>query len=146
MSRNRKNCQFQRILIGYDGSEQSERALEAALTIACASDSRVEILSVVRPSEPSKRPQPFATVEHARKNFEQKLQRISEAACGNGIQVTSEIVIGHPAEQILQRAQEIHADLVVVGQHGASKLEEITLGSVSERVMAYAECPVLVTR
>jgi nucleotide-binding universal stress UspA family protein len=64
----------------------------------------------------------------------------------NGIQVSSSIAVGHPAEKILECAQKIGADLVIIGQRGASKFEEISLGSVSERILGYADCPVLLTR
>jgi nucleotide-binding universal stress UspA family protein len=146
MTENRRNCQFHRILIGYDGSEKAERALEMALAVASASDAKVDILSVVRPPEPLNQAQAQETIDTGRKHFERALRRISEAARSNGIQVSSSIAVGHPAEKILECAQKIGADLVIVGQRGASKFDGISLGSVSERVLAYAHCPVLLTR
>src|SRR5262245_42697933 len=53
---------------------------------------------------------------------------------------------GAPAAGILTRAEESGADLVVVGSHSASRLERFLLGSVAERVVRYAHCPVLVAR
>lgn len=55
------------------------------------------------------------------------MNRIFETANHNGIDVTTEIVIGHPAEQILLRAEHLKVDLVIVGQRGASNLEGIGL-------------------
>jgi nucleotide-binding universal stress UspA family protein len=146
MTENRRNCQFDRILVGYDGSEKAERALETALGFASASDAKVEILSVVRPPEPLNQPQAQETINAARRHFEEVLRRISEAVSSNGIRVSTSIAVGHPAEQILECAERISADLVIVGQRGASEFEGISLGSVSERVLAYAHCPVLLTR
>ena len=145
MSLNRQNCQFRKILVGYDGSQISERALESALALAVRADSEVEILSVVRPPEPVNTLKRAGFVDRAREQYERTLRRISDAVTSNSIRIRTLVLIGHPAEQILERAGEIDADLIVVGERGASKLGE-GLGSVSEIVLAQASCPVLVTR
>ncbi|HET9620815.1 MAG TPA: universal stress protein [Kofleriaceae bacterium] len=54
--------------------------------------------------------------------------------------------IGKPADEILQLAREIGADLILVGTHGRTGLAQLVLGSVAERVVREAECPVLVAR
>ncbi len=54
--------------------------------------------------------------------------------------------IGSPEEQILGLAEEVSADLILMGTHGRTGVERIVLGSVAEHVMRHAECPVLVTR
>lgn len=143
---NRQNCRFHRILVAYDGSEQSERALETALAFTSASDAEVEILSVIRPPEPSNQPTAQKAIDDARKHFERALRRISEAVARNGIQISTSVAVGHPVEKILECAEKTGADLVIVGQRGTSDSEGISLGSVSEQVLACAHCPVLLTR
>lgn len=138
--------QFRRILVGYDGSQESERALEAALAIANAINSRVEVLAVAEPSEPTIAAGPRALIGGARKHYDKGLRRIAESASQNGIQVETAIAVGNPAEQILKRAEQGHADLIVVGRRGTTVFEKLVMGSVSERVLRYAPCPVLVTR
>jgi len=53
---------------------------------------------------------------------------------------------GDPAEQILRVANEIHADLIVMGTHGRTGLERLLMGSVAEQVLRQAPCPVLTVR
>jgi len=54
--------------------------------------------------------------------------------------------IGSPAEEILRLAGEAHADLIVLGTHGRRGLSHFLLGSVAERVLRQAPCPVLTVR
>jgi hypothetical protein len=54
--------------------------------------------------------------------------------------------IGKPAEEILRIAAEVGADMVFIGSHGKTGIERVLLGSVSERVVREAKCPVMVVR
>lgn len=60
--------------------------------------------------------------------------------------VRIEVVAGDPASEILRRARTHGIDLVVVGTHGRTGLKHLVLGSVAERVVRQAPCPVLVVR
>lgn len=142
----RRDGFFRRILVGYDGSSSAEKALEAALAMASSLGSTVDVLSVVQLPEPATLPDLHAMLDGAREHYEKELRRIAQAANGNGIRLETDVAVGHPAEQIIQRAAQIRADLIVIGHRGVSKFEKLILGSVSERVLAYAHCPVLVTR
>jgi nucleotide-binding universal stress UspA family protein len=53
---------------------------------------------------------------------------------------------GAPANEILQAAEELHADLIVMGSRGWGQLKAMLLGSVSEHVLHHATCPVLIAR
>jgi nucleotide-binding universal stress UspA family protein len=55
-------------------------------------------------------------------------------------------VVGTPAKRIVERAKEVKADLIVIGTHGRTGLGHLFLGSVAERVVRTAACPVLTTR
>jgi nucleotide-binding universal stress UspA family protein len=142
----KSNGFFRRILVGYDGSSSAEKALEAALAIASSLGSTVDVLSVVQLPEPATLPELHAMLDSAREHYETELRRIAQAANGNGIRLETDVAVGHPAEQIIQRAEQIRADLIVIGHRGISKFEKLILGSVSERILSYAHCPVLVTR
>lgn len=64
----RQNEHFRRLLVGYDGSPESERALEMALAIAQSLDSKVLVLSVGRPPEPATSPELHAALDEAREH------------------------------------------------------------------------------
>jgi nucleotide-binding universal stress UspA family protein len=58
----------------------------------------------------------------------------------------SEAVVGRPFMEILGYAKDRHVDLIVIGTHGRSGLRHVLLGSVAERVVRKAPCPVLTIR
>ena len=57
---------------------------------------------------------------------------------------TGEVVLGEPVDKIIEIAQEKRANLIIISTHGAKGLEKILLGSVAERVLKQAHCPVLI--
>jgi len=57
---------------------------------------------------------------------------------------TGEVVLGEPVDKIIEIAQDKRADLIIISTHGAKGLEKILLGSVAERVLKQAHCPVLI--
>jgi nucleotide-binding universal stress UspA family protein len=142
----KRNGNFHKILVGYDGSKESEKALEVALAIANTMDSKVEVLAVAQPPEPPTAVEMEAVLDDAREHYDKALRRIADAAKENGIEIETAVAVGHPAEQIIRQAERGLADLIVVGRRGLSALEKMVMGSVSERVLRYAPCPVLVTR
>jgi len=131
--------------VGYDGSQESEKAFQVGLSMANALDSRLEILAVIQPGEPATSVSAHDALEHARKHYELALRKIVEAANGHGANVETSIVVGHPADEIIKRAEQSRSDLVVVGRRGTSSFKNLDMGSVSEHVLAHAPCPVLVT-
>jgi len=72
------------------------------------------------------------------------LKNAVEKARGQGLVVQTDIAVGHPAEQIIHRAELDGIDLIVLGRRGRSMIARMMLGSVSERVLRYAHCPVMV--
>ncbi len=137
---------FRRILVGYDTSAQSHKAAAVALSIAACMDSEVLLFAVARPPEPATSVELSAVLDDAREHFEQGFKSIESEAMKNGIRLTTQIAVGHPAEQIIHRAEAGGIDLVVLGRRGTSLFEKWILGSVSERVLRYAHCPVMVVR
>ena len=60
------------------------------------------------------------------------------------VRVEHRLENGDPTREVLRVAQEVHADLIVLGTHGRTGLSRLLMGSVAEQVVRYAECPVLV--
>jgi nucleotide-binding universal stress UspA family protein len=142
----RRHGVFRNILVGYDGSSQAEKAAALALSMAETMDSHVLLFAVARPPEPATSVEVHAVLDDATEHYQEGFNRILARAREKGIAVETEIAVGHPAEQIIHCAETRKVDLVVLGRRGTSRFEKWILGSVSERVLRYAHCPVMVIR
>jgi nucleotide-binding universal stress UspA family protein len=135
---------FETILVAYDGSPQAQRAIELAFSVAEAMGSRLLIFAVIRPPEPAARAELNAVLDDAREHYEQSFVQLRERAKRRGVELETEIEIGHPAEHIVHRAEQTHTELIIMGRRGISSFQRWMLGSISERVLRYAHCPVMV--
>ncbi len=82
----------------------------------------------------------------ARDAVQKQLYALVSKAARAGVRATSLIVVGSPHEQIVRAARLKRADMLVIGTHGRTGLGKLLLGSVAERVLATAGCPVLTVR
>jgi nucleotide-binding universal stress UspA family protein len=139
-----RNHRFQRILVGFDGSSQSQKAVDVALSLAECLGSSVLLFAVARPPEPSTSVELEAMLDDAREHYEEGFKTILEKAREHDLKVQTAIAVGHPAEQIIHRAESEGVDLIILGRRGRSIIARMMLGSVSERVLRYAHCPVMV--
>lgn len=137
---------YRRILVGYDGSAASRKALDAALELAAMHGAELYVLSVARPSEVGDDVETEAVIEHSRQYHRRLLAELKAPVATKGVKAHYEIAVGHPAEQIIYHADQRHADLIVVGHRGRSKFSRLLLGSVSKQVTEHAGRPVLVVR
>ncbi len=78
-----------------------------------------------------------------RDQLTQALDKLLEPAARVGVRVHAEVMDGEPVKRILQRAEAIPADMIVMGTHGHGGFERLVLGSVTEKVLRKATCPVL---
>lgn len=138
------NPHFRRLLVGYDGSKESEKAVDVALSFAASVDASVLVLAVARPPEPSISVELEAVLDDAKEHFEEGFKKIRELAKGHDIELQTATAVGHPAEQIIHRAEVDGIDLIILGRRGRSMISRMMLGSVSERTLRYAHCPVMV--
>ena len=83
-------------------------------------------------------------LDDAREHYEQSFVKLRTKAQEQGVDLETAVAVGHPAEQIIRRAETDHVDLVLLGRRGMSRFEKWIMGSISERVLRYAHCPVLV--
>jgi len=142
----RRRSQFKRILIGFDGSSQSEKATEMGLSLAQSLDSKVLLFVVARPPEPATMVELSAMLDDAREHFEEKFEKVAQRAKDLEVELETDIAVGHPVEQIVHRAEADRVDLIVLGRRGMSRFEKMIVGSTSEKVLRYAHCPVMVVR
>ena len=135
-----------KLLVAYDGSKQSEKAYNMALDLATRLGVPMIVLSVARPPEPPVAVELQAVLDSATEYYEEHFKCMKEEADKLGVDVTFQVKVGHPAEQIVHMANEEKADAIVMGHRGESFLQRWLLGSVAKRVMSYAHCTVMVVR
>ena len=137
---------IQTILVGYDESETSKRAFTHALELARRFRAKLMVVAVVRVPEPAIFAEVEGIIDNAQEHFKESFRVLTEQAQAGGLMIETEVVVGHPAEQLVHLAEMRHVDLIVVGSRGVSRMKRWMLGSVSERVLRYAHCPVTIVR
>jgi nucleotide-binding universal stress UspA family protein len=135
----------QHILVPVDFSAPSEQALAYAITMAQKLQARLTLLHVIYmpPLAGSDLATQMGAIEEAAQQAaEACLQRVRDA----GLAVEHIICQGVPWQEIVQKAEDTGADLIIMGTHGRTGLQHVLLGSVAEKVVRLAPCAVLVTR
>jgi nucleotide-binding universal stress UspA family protein len=128
--------EIHRILCPSDFSEASAHAVDLAIALAEASKARIVGLHAVSPLT--------STIETTvMDECRGRMRACFEPATKAGITVDVEIELGLPINRILDRASSLPADVIVMGTHGTSGFEHFVLGSVTEKVLRKARCPVL---
>lgn len=137
--------EIRRILCPVDRSETSGRALDYALMLSRwydASLTAIEVIWIsVPPTTGASAPPVLSAAQLA--EFSRELSRFVEARTPAGYPVSTRIEHGPVVRQILHDALELPADLIVMGTHGHGGFERLLLGSVTEKVLRKAPCPVL---
>ena len=151
MTLEQETAGFERILVPTDFSAGSERAWAVARQLAGRLGAELILFHVVVEA-PLYSEGPFTT-KHARSVFSKArewadttLGEWTAAATASGLRARSIVGTGAPHEAIIATAGLEHADLIVVGTQGRSGLDRALLGSVAERVIRLAPCPVLAVR
>ncbi len=142
---------FGKILTAIDFSENSEYAFDYALTLAKQFDGELTIMHVINePVDLRGFYVPHISFEQLEKEIEEGANKMMEKFCGTRLgdftKFTTTIVSGIPYEEIIRKAEEIGASLIVVGTHGRTGLDHLIFGSTAERVVRSASCPVLTIR
>jgi nucleotide-binding universal stress UspA family protein len=135
---------IQRILVAYDGSPHAEHAMNVSLSMAGDMKAKLFVISVIRPPEPAESAEFHAVVDEGREKYEKSYIPIRELAKQKDIELETEVVVGHPAEQIIHMADKMQASVIVMGKRSHTILHRWMIGSNSERVLRYAHCPVMI--
>jgi nucleotide-binding universal stress UspA family protein len=142
---------FQKILCPTDFSAPAEAALVAALEVAHHFHSTLHLVHVVA-ALPTTRSDPnysfhvpeYEAALHA--EAREKLESIAAGIRAQGLSVEYAIGHGHAGREIVRMATELGVDLIVIATHGETGWRHVIFGSVAERVVRLAECPVLIVR
>jgi nucleotide-binding universal stress UspA family protein len=140
---------LRKILVAFDGSEQAYKAFDFALDMSrlCPGAApEIIVISVAQPPEPIDIVEMDAVIDSATQHYEELFKGLEIDAKGRNIEIKTEVVVGHPADQIVRYAKEKNSDMIVIGQKGKSKIETWLLGSVSKRVATYAPCTVTIVK
>ncbi|MER3426513.1 MAG: universal stress protein [Pyrinomonas sp.] len=137
---------LERILVAFDGSEQSRKAFELGLEIAGRFRAKLFVISVIQLPEPATSVEIAELLDHEREHLLSEAAHLQKRADHLGIEFEAHIAAGHPAEQIIRHAEDCRADMIIMGRRGRTRVTRWILGSISERVLRYAHCPVTVVK
>lgn len=131
-----------KILYPTDGSETAKAALEFAIDIAKAQGGKIIVLSVAE--KVGTLTGEWEVLKKSLLGFAEDFARqAAKEIRKRGIKVETRTEIGKPAEVIVSVAREISADAIVMGTHGWTGLVRAVIGSVADRVIRHASCPVI---
>ncbi len=144
---------YAKILVATDLSESSEPAMRTAIELGRRLGAEVTVLHIAEPAYPANHwfvphigddAEALSTLiarelETARTRLQQQLEAL-------GGEPKMMIRVGRPAHVIVETARELGFELLVLGTHGRKGIEHVILGSVAERVVRTATCPVLTVR
>ncbi len=142
---------FKNILVGYDGSEPSMKALKKAIEFAKSCGGKLHIVGVVRPFEFAAidyiSPEEIEEYEKEEISKEEKfLKEAREIAEENGVESITVVREGEPAEELMSYADENGCDLIVVGHRGVGGFKRMILGTTAGNLVKYANQSVLVVK
>jgi len=141
--------EIREILVPVDFSEASARALETAIELARKFHARLHLLHCY-PVHPLTHtdgvPLPEGLDRDLRRAAQQRLFEWGEKANAAGVSVVEHLSPDSAVEAIVEQAEEIGADWIVMGTRGLSCVRHVLLGSVAERAIQHAPCPVLTVK
>lgn len=140
------NFRLKKILVPVDFSDRSRKALQYALGMAEEFQAELILVHVVQPYPiVTEMPGTMAELQaQLEKNAFSQLAKLNDSI--KGVASRGLLQTGQPVHHILKVALEEDVDLIVVATHGRTGLAHVVLGSVAERIVRHAHCPVLVVR
>jgi len=143
---------YQHILVPIDGSETSMVAMKEAIKLGKALNSKITVVQVMA-LDPFiadvyvKTGQTNDLIERTRTYLLDILQQAKQEFTNEGLTVETKLLEGFVVhEEIIQAAQDLNADLIVMGSHGRTGVRKLVLGSVAQKVLGESHIPVLIVR
>jgi nucleotide-binding universal stress UspA family protein len=137
------------ILCAIDHSPSSRQAFGYAIALAKWQSARLSLLEVIEDAPPpgvSRAPKSDRVPNETRRALERDLRRVLAARRASDVKVEILMRKGKVVQEILAQANASRSDLVVIGTHGRGGVQRLVLGSVAEKVLRLATCPVLTVR
>lgn len=143
---------FRRILVPTDFSEPSSRALDYAAALAAGLGAAINLIHVLHDPFTAQAawefyvPESPEVQERKYQDARARLAALAEGAAARGVPIATEVRLGNPMDEINAAAVDYGSDLIVMSTHGRTGLPHLLLGSIAERVLRTAPCPVLALR
>ncbi|HYA88722.1 MAG TPA: universal stress protein [Nitrospirota bacterium] len=138
---------YHSLLVPFDGSESSKKALGRACELSKTDRSELSVLYVIPRYEEM---MDFFKTESVKKSLYQEAEKIIEVAkkmaAGQGVEIKAVVQEGHAADKVVEIADKMKHDLIIVGTHGWRGVNKAIMGSTAERIIAHASCPVLIAK
>jgi nucleotide-binding universal stress UspA family protein len=136
------------MVVGLDFSAASDAAMQAAFSMAVALDAAVDLVHVVEPgilaAPDMLGGMALVDGEALFEKIDGELSARARKASAMGLVCQTNCLQGFPSRELVKHAEKTSAELIVVGTHGRTGIQHVVLGSVAERVVQRASCPVLV--
>jgi len=150
MTQERRNTEklIKKILVGTDFSPYSEKAVDYAVQLANEFGAKIVLVHVIESFGYSVTDS-MTVVGHDKAltvTAKALLDNLKKQLMEEGLSVNGHLADGTPYREIIKKAKEEAVDLIVVGTHGRSGVEHLLIGSVAEKVVRAAHCPVLTVR
>jgi nucleotide-binding universal stress UspA family protein len=143
-----ENINYEKIMIATDGSKQVEKAIESGIELAKLTGAKLYAVYVIAPTIYSSRD--FGWEKSLREFLEAEAKKaftyVEETGKASGIKVEPVTLQGHPADKILEFAEQEGIDLILMGTLGRTGLDRFLLGSVAEKVVRYSKIPVMIIK
>ncbi|WP_224991561.1 universal stress protein [Acinetobacter pittii] len=143
---------YQHILVPIDGSETSMVAMKEAIKLGKALNSKITVVQVMA-LDPFiadayvKTGETNELIERTRTYLLNILEQAKQQFSNEGLTVETKLLEGFVVhEEIIQAAQDLNADLIVMGSHGRTGVRKLVLGSVAQKVLGESHIPVLIVR
>ena len=140
----------QRFLVPVDFSEDANQAVEYAIDLASKLGARVTLLHVIQPPPLGGGDMdvtvPYTYIQNLEAEVTNRMQAYLERVTAAGLEGEIAVVHGVPFQEILETAKAQQVDLIIMGTQGRTGLQHVLMGSVAEKVVRLAPCPVLVVR
>lgn len=139
---------FKKILVPIDGSDKSSLAAKYALTLAEKFESTVTLVHIIQNlayTIPDVAIPPLL-IEDLESNGDDILDKAAEIFADYNGKVNTLLDYGHPGIKIVEIAKEENYSLIVMGRRGLSDVKGLLLGSISNHVLHYAHCPIMIIK
>ncbi len=138
---------FKHIVVPTDFSDTAQTALSLAAEFAGWYRAEIDLVNAVDATVYAYAGYPFASLsQELVSGAEEALQKLKLPAAAKDVAIHRYILSGNPANEILAHARRSGADLIVIGTQGRGPVARMILGSVADRVLSEATCPVIVTK